>query len=65
MARLDDSSRIPTITVRIGDEGSLIDVEIEGHAAPTELVETQASEPLAPFGDEEFKGRVRSWLYAD
>ena len=56
--------KIPMITVRIGDEGTLIDVEIEGHAKPTELIETQSSEPMPSFGDEEFKERVRPWLFA-
>lgn len=56
--------RFPVITVRIGDEGALIDVEVEGHTKPTELTETQASEPMPSFGDEEYKERVRPWLYA-
>lgn len=55
---------IPVITVRVGDEGTLIDVEIEGHVRPTELIETQSSESMPSFGDEEFKERVRHWLFA-
>lgn len=55
---------IPVITVRIGEGGTLIDVEIEGHAKPTDLIETQPSEPMPSFGDDEFKERVRPWLFA-
>jgi len=46
---------IPKITVRIDETGALLDVEIEQHPKHTLLIETQRSEPTAPFGDEEYK----------
>ena len=54
--------KIPAITVRVGEDGTLIDVDVEGQARPTELVETKPSEPMPSFGDEEYKERVRPWL---
>ena len=51
----------PAVTVRIDETGALVGVEIKGHAQPTELVETQKSEPIADFGDDEYKAGVRPW----
>jgi len=56
-----DVDKVAAITVRLGEDGSLIDVEVAGHARPDELIETQQSEPVAPFGDEEYKERLRPW----
>lgn len=53
---------IPAITVRVGEDGTLLAVDVEGQSTPTDLVETQRSEPVASFGDEEFKERLRPWL---
>jgi hypothetical protein len=53
---------MPVITVRVDEHGLLLDVDIEGHPTPTELIETKQSQPIAPFGDEEYKERVRPWL---
>jgi len=53
---------IPRVTVRVDEAGALLDVEIEGHPGHPELIETQQSEPTPPFGDEEYKERVRPWL---
>ena len=55
---------VPAIIVRVAEDGTLIDVEIDGHARPTELVETQRAEPMPSFGDDEFKARVRPWFVA-
>ena len=52
---------IPAVTVRVDKHGALVDVHIEGQSEPTQLEATQRSEPIAPFGDEEFKQRVRPW----
>ena len=54
--------KIPTITVRVAEDGTLIDVDVEGQRAPTELIETKPSEPMPPFGDEKFKDGFRPWL---
>ena len=56
--------KIPAITVRVDAAGVLLGVEVEAQSEPAELIETTAAEPLAPFGDEEYKARVRPWLYA-
>lgn len=52
----------PSTTVRVDETGALVDVDVEGHPPPGELIETKQSAPIAPFGDEEYKGRVRPWL---
>jgi len=54
--------KIPAITVRVGEDGALIDVNVEGQERPTELIGTKPSEPMPSFGDEEFKERVKPWL---
>jgi len=56
--------KIPAITVRVDATGALVGVEVEGQSEPPELIETKAAQPVAPFGDEEYKARVRPWLYA-
>jgi hypothetical protein len=56
--------KIPAITVRVDTTGALLGVEVEGQSEPPELIETKAAQPVAPFGDEEYKARVRPWLYA-
>ncbi len=53
---------IPAVTVWVGEDGALLDVDVEGHTTPTILVETKPSEPTPHFGDDEFKERVRPWL---
>ena len=55
---------IPAIKVRVDETGALLGVDVEGQSAPPELIETKAAQPVAPFGDEEFKARVQPWLYA-
>ena len=50
------------ITVRVDENGALLDVEVEGHPKQTKLIETKESEPTPSFGDEEYKERVRPWL---
>jgi hypothetical protein len=52
---------IPGVRVRIDETGALIGVELEGQSQPTQLIETQKSEPMAHFGDDEFKAGVRPW----
>lgn len=54
--------RIPAITVRVDETGALVDVDVEGHEGPGELTAAKRSEPIAPFGDEEYQARVRPWL---
>ena len=54
--------KIPTITVRVAEDGTLIDVDVEGQRAPTELIETTPGEPMPSFGDEKFKDGFRPWL---
>jgi hypothetical protein len=56
--------RIPAIKVRVDETGALLGVEVEGQSEPPELIETKPPNPVAPFGDEEFKARVQPWLYA-
>lgn len=56
--------KIPAITVRVDATGALLGVEVEGQSEPPELIETRPAQPVAPFGDEEYKARVRPWLYA-
>lgn len=56
--------KIPAITVRVDASGALLGVEVEGRSEPPELIETKAAEPVTPFGDEEYKAKVRPWLYA-
>ena len=51
----------PAVTVRIDETGALVGVEIKGQSERAELVETQKSEPMAHFGDDEFKAGVRPW----
>jgi hypothetical protein len=51
----------PRVTVHIGEDGVLSTVEVAGHTAPTELEVTVPSGPIAAFGDEEFKERLRPW----
>ena len=57
-----DVSKVRAITVTLGEDGALIDVEVEGHVRPDELIETRPSEPVASFGDEEYKERLRPWV---
>ena len=52
----------PRVTVHIDEDGGLSTVEVAGHTAPAELEETVPSQPVAAFGDEEFKGRLRPWI---
>ncbi len=52
---------IPTVTVRLDERGALVSVEIEGHPPATEVGETQRSEPMAHFGDDEYKAAIRPW----
>lgn len=52
---------IPAVTVRVDESGALVGVEIPGHSEPTELLETQKSEPIAHFGDDEYRSGVRPW----
>ena len=52
---------IPAVTVRVDGTGALVGVEIKGDSQPTELVETQKSEPIPHFGDDEFRSGVRPW----
>jgi len=56
--------KIPAITVRVGADGALIDVDVEGQGKPTDLIETKPGTPMPSFGDEEYKERVRPWLAA-
>ncbi len=53
---------IPAITVRIDETGALVGVEIEGESEPTVLIETRKSEPMAHFGDDEYRSGVRPWV---
>ena len=53
---------IPAVTVRIDETGALVSVEIKGEPERTELIETQKSEPMTHFGDDEFKAGVRPWV---
>jgi hypothetical protein len=52
---------IPAVTVRVDASGGLVGVEVEGDCEPSELIETQKSEPMAHFGDDEFRSGVRPW----
>jgi len=52
---------IPAVTVRVDETGALVGVEIPGQSEPTELIETRKSEPMAHFGDDEYKAGVRPW----
>lgn len=54
--------RIPAVTVRLDEDGGVLDIDVEGHAQPGELIETSGRDAVAPFGDEQFKGRLRPWL---
>jgi hypothetical protein len=47
----------PAVTVRLDANGALTSVEIEGHTTPTILEETEPSEPIASFGDDQFRAR--------
>jgi len=49
------------VTIRLNADGGLLDVDVEGHANPTDLVEEQESEPTPSFGD---YGIKRNWLAA-
>ncbi len=51
----------PRVTVHIGEDGVLSTVEVAGHAVTTHVDVAVPSEPIAPFGDEEFKERLRPW----
>ncbi len=51
----------PAVTVRIDGSGALVGVEVKGQVDTTELIETQKSEPMAHFGDDEYKAGVRPW----
>ncbi len=52
---------IPAVTVRVDETGALVGVEIPGQSEPTELVETQKSEPIPHFGDDEYRAGLRPW----
>jgi hypothetical protein len=52
---------IPAVRVRIDETGALIGVELDSQSQPTQLIETQKSEPVAHFGDDEFKAGLRPW----
>lgn len=49
----------PKVTLRLDEEGTLSEVEIDGHAPPAELVEERDSEPTPSFGDYRIN---RNWL---
>ncbi len=54
----------PRVTVRVDEFGVMkVDVGGEGEGEPTHLVAETREEPVAPFGDEEFKARqhIRHW----
>lgn len=50
---------IPAVTVRVSKDGVVTAVEVEGHPEPTDVVETTPGEPIASFGDEEYKARFK------
>lgn len=50
-----------SITVRVDEQGALLDVDIPGDYRPTTLVETVRSTPIAPFLLDEFKEGGRCW----
>jgi hypothetical protein len=51
----------PKVTIRVSENGSLLDVDVDGHEPVTEFVEENESEPTPSFGD----GRIhRPWLAA-
>jgi hypothetical protein len=52
---------IPAVTVRIDETGALVGVEVRGEHEPTEVIETQKSEPMPHFGDDEYRSGVRPW----
>ena len=52
---------IPAVIVRVDGTGAVVAVEIPGRSEPPELVETQKSEPMAHFGDDEYKARIPPW----
>lgn len=41
----------PKVTIRVDGNGALVDVDVDGHAKITELVEEKESEPTPSFGD--------------
>ncbi|HEX6596317.1 MAG TPA: hypothetical protein VF045_05245 [Acidimicrobiales bacterium] len=49
------------MAVYIGEDGVLCTVEVAGHPGPTDLEVTVPSAPIAAFGDEEFRERLRPW----
>ena len=51
----------PAVLVRVDETGAVVAVEIPGRSEPTDLVETQKSEPMAHFGDDEYKARIPPW----
>jgi hypothetical protein len=50
---------LPKVFIRLNADGGLVDVEVEGEARPTELVEEREAKPTASFGDHTIK---RHWL---
>ncbi|MCA1690718.1 MAG: hypothetical protein ABR540_03870 [Acidimicrobiales bacterium] len=48
------------MTVRIDENGDLVNVDVDGHPDPTGIVETVPSEPLPSFGNDDI---ARPWLF--
>ena len=54
----------PKVTVHLDEDGGVGAVEVEGYSVPSRLDVSVPSAPIAPFGDEEFKERLRPWMAA-
>ena len=51
-----------TVTIRLNEEGGIGEVEMEGLPAPEGVTEDVPSEPVKPFGDDEYQAKPRSWF---
>jgi hypothetical protein len=56
----------PIVVVHVNEDGTVRDVEVPGHTEPTEVEGSTRDEPVAAFGDDEFREgysvRARPWL---
>lgn len=51
-----------TVTIRLNDDGGIGEVEMEGLPAPEGVTEDVPSEPVKPFGDDEYHAKPKSWF---